>query len=259
MTTKKFTSANIEETLEQVARELGEDAFIIKTERVDGLVSVTASTVEPEKKQHLKISESNPALSGYKVNNFQKIINDPNLGSTLVFGQPGSGKTTFIRKFLLDRNDQNIHYIRHGENHLFANTNSAILAGVLECDFSYGPIRQMSTIDGATVVETDIEGIGYGESPFYQRLMASGQIQRAIYVIDAFETIQLRLIEKLSKEQLTPFVVYNKKDTKLRNYLKQSYVDIISAAIHRDSEGYQIITDHDKIQKMLAIKTPQIA
>ena len=86
MTTKKFTSANIEETLEQVARELGEDAFIIKTERVDGLVSVTASTVEPEKKQPFEISESNPALSDYKVNNFQKIINDPNLGSTLVFG-----------------------------------------------------------------------------------------------------------------------------------------------------------------------------
>ena len=146
MTTKKFTSANIEETLEQVARELGEDAFIIKTERVDGLVSVTASTVG-QKKNSPSISESNPALSGYKVNNFQKIINDPNLGSTLVFGQPGSGKTTFIRKFLLDRNDQNIHYIRHGENHLFANTNSAILAGVLECDFSYGPIRRMSAIE----------------------------------------------------------------------------------------------------------------
>ena len=259
MTTKKFTSANIEETLEQVARELGEDAFIIKTEKVDGLVSVTASTVEPEKKQPINLGESNPAASGYKVNNFQKIINDPNLGATLVFGQPGSGKTTFIRKFLLDRNDQNIHYIRHGENHLFANTNSAILAGVLECDFSYGPIRRMSTIDGTTVVETDIEDIGHGESTFYRRLIASGQIQRAIYVIDAFETIQLRLIEKFSKEQLMPFVVYNKKDTKLRNYLKQSYVDIISAAMHRDCEGYQIIADHDKIQRMLAIKTAQTA
>ena len=171
MTTKKFTSANIEETLEQVARELGEDAFIIKTEKVDGLVSITASTVEPEKKQPLDINESNTAPSGHKVNNFQKIINDPNLGGTLVFGQPGSGKTTFIRKFLLDRNDQNIHYIRHGENHLFNNT-SAILAGVLECDFSYGPIRQMSTIDGATVVETDIEDIGHGESSFYRIFMA---------------------------------------------------------------------------------------
>ena len=259
MTTKKFTSANIEEALEQVARELGEDAFIIKTERVDGLVSVTASTVEPEKKQTLNTDKRDGALKDYKVNNFQNIIKDPDLSPILVFGQPGSGKTTFIRKFLLDRNDPNIHYIRHGENHLFANTNSAILAGVLECDFSYGPIRQMSEIDGATVVEIDIDDINHGDPSFYQKLMATGQIQRAIYVIDAFETIQLSLMEKFSREQIMPFVVYNKKDTKLRNYLRQSYVDIISAAMYRDCEGYEIISDHKKIQKMLAINKTQTA
>jgi len=254
MTTKKFTSANIDEALEKVARELGEDAFIIKTEKVEGLVSVTASTVEPEKKIAPDTNEGSTSGATYIGNNFQNIINDPDLKPTLVFGQPGSGKTTFIRKLLLDRNDQNIHYLRDGENHLFANTNSAILAGILECDFSYGPIRRMSTIDGTKVIETDIEDIDQGEPSLYQKLIASGQIPNAIYVIDSFETIQLSLVEKLR-----PFIVYNKKDPKLSNYLKQSDVDRISAAMFRDRQGYEIEANRDTLRAMLAIDTSQNA
>jgi len=254
MTTKKFTSANIDEALEKVARELGEDAFIIKTEKVDGLVSVTASTIEPEKKITPETYEGSATRTTYRANNFQNFIIDPNLKPTLVFGQPGSGKTTLIRKLLLDRNDQNIHYLRDGENHLFANTNSAILAGILECDFSYGPIRRMSTIDGTKVIETDIEDIDQGEPSLYQKLIASGQIPNAIYVIDSFETIQLSLVEKLK-----PFIVYNKKDPKLSNYLKQSDVDRISAAMFRDRQGYEIEADRDTLRAMLAIDTSQNA
>ncbi len=84
MTTKKFTSANIDEALEKVARELGEDAFIIKTEKVDGLVSVTASTIEPEKKITPETNEGSATRTTYRGNNFQNIINDPNLKPTLV-------------------------------------------------------------------------------------------------------------------------------------------------------------------------------
>ena len=254
MTTKKFTSANIDDALEKVARELGEDAFVIKTEKIDGLVSVTASTVEPEKKITSDTNRGSATTNAYRGNNFHNIINDSDLMPTLVFGQPGSGKTTFIRKLLLDRDDQNIHYIRNGENHLFANTNSAILAGVLECDFSYGPIRRMSTIDGTKVIETDIEDIDQGEPLLYEKLIAAGQIPNAIYVIDSFETIQLSLVEKLK-----PFIVYNKKDPKLSNYLKQSDVDRISAAMFRDRQGYEIEADRDTLRAMLAIDTSQNA
>lgn len=250
MTTKKFTSANIDDALEKVARELGEDAFVIKTEKIDGLVSVTASTVEPEKKITSDTNRGTATTNAYRGNNFHNIINDSDLMPTLVFGQPGSGKTTFIRKLLLDRDDQNIHYIRNGENHLFANTNSAILAGVLECNFSYGPIRRISTIDRATIIETDIEDIDQGEPSLYQTLIASGQIRNAVYVIDSFESIQLSLVEKLK-----PFIVYNKKDSKLRSYLKQSYLDIISAAMFRDRRGYEILADHDKLKTMLSVNT----
>ena len=254
MTTKKFTSSNIDEALEKVARELGEDAFIIKTEKIEGLVSITASTVEPEKKITPNTNKASATGATYREDNFQKIIDDPDLRPTLVFGQPGSGKTTFIRKLLLDRNDQNIHYVRDGENHLFANTNSAILAGILECDFSYGPIRRMSMIDGTKVIETDIEDIDQIEPSLYQKLIASGQIPNAVYVIDSFETIQLHLVEKLN-----PFIIYNKKDPKLSNYLKQSDVDKISAVMFRHRQGYEIEADRDKLRAMLAIDTSQNA
>jgi len=82
MDIKTFTSSNTEDALEKVARELGEDAYILKTEKIGGLVTVTASMTPPpvktEQKDNLKTTPETAPIPITR-GNLREIIDAPTL------------------------------------------------------------------------------------------------------------------------------------------------------------------------------------
>jgi hypothetical protein len=261
MTMKTFTSTNTEEALEKVAREFGEDAYIIKTEKVDGLVTVTASNTAPSpveretRKTDAPLTYGKPQASH---GSFHSVISSRHLSATLIFGRPGCGKTSFIYKFLLDRQDSEIHYLRDGQNNLLANSNSAVAAGLLECNFSYHPIETNMTTIGTPIIESDLGPDPAKSIRTYREIAENYSDLNIFYLIDSFEGFRLDILENLKDIGTNIFIIYNKKDPVNRNYLKKDFVNLISACFHKPDQEFSIAIDRQEIEDLLVtINTEQ--
>ncbi|MEK9847704.1 MAG: hypothetical protein VW445_07780 [Rhodospirillaceae bacterium] len=256
MDIKTFTSSNTEDALEKVARELGEDAYILKTEKIGGLVTVTASMTPPpvktEQKDNLKTTPETAPIPITR-GNLREIIDAPTLLPTLVCGLPGSGKTSFLHKFLMDRHDRNIHYIRNGQNHLLANQNSALVASLLECDFSYRHAKEnILSGESVPIIECDqIDIEKTGTLPYQAMINKFGSIN-ICYIVESFETIQTDFLQSFANTNSNFFLIYNKKHPHLERFLRDDFVELISAVYCRLEEKNTLITKSEEIRAQLS-------
>ncbi len=252
MNEKKFTSTNIEDALEKVAQDLGEDAYVLKTEKKDGKVIVTASTSapSPERKGNKKQTSTKETPN----DKFKTLISEQKLDPTLFIGLPGCGKTTILYNFLLNRSDTNIHYIRDGENHLLANSNSAIVASLLECQFSYQPILASNISQSTPVIEANIFYNDYAKSNLYQKIFSNYTSFNIFYVIDSFENFEDKIFDDVTLRDANFHIIYNKKNHAKENYLNFGYMKYISALTNEVGGQFHIVTDKDEIISSLAHK-----
>ena len=252
MNEKKFTSTNIEDALEKVAQDLGEDAYVLKTEKKDGMVVVTASTSAPSPVR--KPSKKLPPTKESPNDKFETLISNKTLDPTLFIGLPGCGKTTILYNFLINRNDSNIHYIRDGENHLLANSNSAIVASLLECQFSYQPILAGNPSQNTPVIEANIFYDDHKKSNLYQNIFSNYTKFNIFYVIDSFENFEDKIFDDVTLGDANFHIIYNKKNHTKNNYLNFGYMKYISALAHKVGGHFHIVTDKDEIISSLAHK-----
>ena len=129
----------------------------------------------------------------------------------------------------------------------------ALVASLLECDFSYRHANEnILSGESVPIIECDqIDIEKTGPLPYQAMINKFGSIN-ICYIVESFETIQTDFLQSFANTNSNFFLIYNKKHPHLERFLRDDFVELISAVYCRLEEKNTLITKSEEIRAQLS-------